>query len=269
MNKYLIFIIPLFIWGCSKKYSEVIDPATANYQVTNVTSFSDTTYKSGDSVFTFSISLNSSLGINSIFFNVIDPDGNTLNNSPVTLFDDGKSAHGDIAANDNTFSNKYPFSQNNVNGKYSIKYFVVDNNSITLAAVHNFNYNNNQTDIPPLVSNLIAPDTLTQQDTSRVLVVVSITASDSNGRSDIQTVFYNSFKPDGNQANNGNPIFLLDNGNLNNGDAIANDGIYSVIVELPAKNVLPAPTGTYRWEFQARDREGILSNKIIHKVVIR
>ncbi len=268
MKKYLIFLIPLFIWGCSKKFGDVIDPVTSNYQVINVTSFPDTTYKTGDSVFTFSISLNSSLGINSIFFNVIDPDGNTLNDSPVALFDDGKPAHGDAAQNDNIFSNRFPFSQSYVNGKYSIKYYINDNNGTSLAAVHNFIYNNNQTDFPPIVSNLIAPDTLTQQDTSYVYIVVTIAAFDSNGAKDIRMVYYNSFLPDGTPSKQ-NPIVMYDDGSSDHGDAVAGDGIYSVIVQLPPKNVSAVPSGTFRWEFQALDREGILSNKIIHNVVIK
>jgi len=277
MKKYLIFVIPLFIWGCSKTYNDVIDPVTANYQVTNVSSFADTTYKTGDSVFTFSITLSSSLGVNSLFFNVIDPNNNTLNNDPVTLYDDGKAVHGDLAANDNTFSNRFPFSQSYINGKYSIKYYIVDNNGATLAAIQNFNYNNNQIDSPPIISNLTAPDSATQQDTSYVNIYLNITVSDSNGSGDIQSVFYYSFKPDGTLANNGDPIFMFDDGHNDNnsegnndhGDAVAGDGIYSIIVQLPPKNAASVPKGTYRWEFQARDREGILSNKIIHNILIK
>jgi hypothetical protein len=269
MKKYFIFLIPLFIWGCSTKFNNVIDPVTVNYQVTNVSSFSDVTFKTGDSISTFSISVSYISGINSIFFDIMDPDNNQLNTSPVFMFDDGLSAHGDLAAHDSVYSNTYSFSQKFVNGKYSVKYYIADNNGTTLAAVQNFNYNNNQLDIPPVISHLIVPDTLTQQDTSKVLIVVSVTAYDSNGRSDIQSVFYYSYKPDGTIANSGNPIYLFDNGDPNNGDAVAGDGIYSAIVELPAKNAASVPKGTYRWEFQARDREGILSNKIIHNVVIK
>jgi hypothetical protein len=268
MKKYLIFLIPLFIWGCSKKYSDVIDPETQNYQVTNVSSFSNVSYKTGDSTVTFNITLNNSSGINSLFFNVIDPDNNTLNTEPVTLFDDGKTVHGDLTQGDNTFSNTYPFSRSFVNGKYSVKYYVVDKNGTTLAAVQNFNFNNNQTDSPPVVSNLIAPDTLTQQDTSSVLIVVSIAASDSNGKSDIQMVYYNSFLPDGTPSKQ-NPILMFDDGDSNHGDAAAGDGIYSIIVQLPPKNVSAVPKGIFRWEFQARDRAGIIGNVITHNVVIQ
>src|ERR1035437_3823320 len=139
MKKYLIFIIPLFIWGCSKTYNDVIDPGITNYQVTKVASFPDTSYHTGDSAFTFSISLNTSTGINSVFMNLFDPDNNQLNSDPVILFDDGKAIHGDLTANDNTYSDKYPFSQSFVNGKYSVKYYIVDKNGTSLAAIQNFN----------------------------------------------------------------------------------------------------------------------------------
>jgi hypothetical protein len=264
MKKYLIFIIPLFIWGCSKTYNDVIDPGNTNYQVTNVTSFADTSYHTGDSAFTFSISLNTSSGINSVFMNLFDPDNNQLNSDPVILFDDGKAIHGDLTANDNTYSNKYPFSQSFVNGKYSVKYYVVDINGPTLAAVHNFNYNNNQADFPPVVSDLVAPDTVSLG-TDTIKIFLTIKVSDANGLNDISLVFFNSFLPNGNPSSQ-NPFDMRDNGDPFYGDAVAGDGIYSKIIGLPPTGVTK---GTYRFEFQARDREGILSNKIIHNVVIK
>jgi len=264
MKKYLIFIIPLFIWGCSIKSTDVIDPANSIYQVTNVTSFADTVYKSGDSVFTFSISLTSSSGVSLVFFNVIDPDNNTLNNGPDTLFDDGKSVHGDLTRGDNTFSNKYPFSQSFPNGKYSINYYVVDKNGTSLVASQNFRYNNNQTDFPPVVSDLVAPDTVSLgSDTTKIFL--SIKTSDPNGANDISLVYFNSFLPNGNPSSN-NPFDMRDDGDPYYGDAVAGDSIYSKIIGLPPTGVTK---GTYRFEFQARDREGIIGNKIIHNIVIK
>jgi len=55
---------------------------------------------------------------------------------------------------------------------------------------------------------------------------------------------------------------MFDDGNNgSDGDLIAGDGIYSIIIRLPPTGVTK---GTYRWEFQARDRAGKSSNKIIH-----
>src|ERR1017187_9902224 len=152
MKKYLIFLIPLFLWGCSNKNNEILDSGITNYQVTNVNSFNDSLFVPGDSSIVISISnyqvtnvnsFNDSLfvpgdssivisisfdtlaGINSVFVNIIAPDESILNSSPVPLYNDGNVAlHGDTAKGDKTFSNKYPFSQSYLNGKYTIQYYL-------------------------------------------------------------------------------------------------------------------------------------------------
>ena len=266
MKKYLLFLIPLFLWGCGNKYDGRIDTTTTNYQVTFVNSSNDTLFVPGDSLIVVSISLISPQSIKSIYFNIMAPDGELLNPSPVPLFDDGNvSLHGDLVAGDNTFSNKYPFSQSYLNGKYTIQYFIVNHNdNVVLAAEHSFNYNNNITDIPPVVSNLIAPDTVSLA-SDIVHIPLSVQVADSNGLGDIEYVFFNSFLPNGNPSSQ-NPFLMFDDGNPVHGDAVAGDGIYSQIISLPPTGVTK---GTYRWEFQARDREKKTSNIIIHNIVVK
>jgi hypothetical protein len=268
MKKYLLFIIPLFIWGCGKNYDNVIDPGTANFQVKNVSSDTAFVFAPGDSVITVWISLNSSANIASVFCNIDDPDNNTLNNSPVLLYDDGNlTLHGDITAGDTTYSNKFPFSQSYMNGKYSVKYYIVDKNNITtLAAVHSFTYNNETADFAPVISNLVAPDTVTLDPTQITPIPLTIKVADANGLNDISIVFFNSYLPNGNPSST-NPFIMYDDGNLaQHGDAVANDGVYSLVVRLPNTGVA---LGTYRWEFQARDREGKTSSIITHNIVIK
>lgn len=266
MKKYLIFIIPLFLWGCSNKYDGVIDTGTTNYQVTNLSSFPDFLYAPEDSSIVANITFNSSTDIKSVFANIITPYGDILNSSPVPLYDDGNNAlHGDVAKGDNTFSNKYPFGESYLNGQYTIEYYLVNNeNSTVLVAEHNFIYNNNITDAAPVVSNLVAPDTVTiSADT--VHINLSIQVADSNGLKDIEYVFFNSFLPNGNPSSQ-NPFLMFDDGNPVHGDAIAGDGIYSQIISLPPTGVTK---GTYRWEFQAQDREKKTSNIITHYIVVK
>lgn len=266
MKKYLIFLIPLFLWGCGNKNNEVIDSGITNYQVTNVNSFNDSLYVSGDSLIVVTISLNSSAGVKSIYFNITGPDGSNVNSSPVPLFDDGNIAlHGDVAKGDNIFSNKYPFSQSFLNGKYTIQYYIINSNDqVSLAAEHSFSYNNNIADAAPIVSNLVAPDTvIISSDT--IHINLSIQVADSNGLKDIEYVFFNSFLPNGNPSSQ-NPFLMFDDGNPVHGDAVAVDGIYSQIISLPPTGVTK---GTYRWEFQARDREKKTSNIIIHNIVVK
>jgi hypothetical protein len=246
---------------------EESDSGVTNYQVTNVSSFTVFNYVPGDSSIVASISFNSVSNIQSVFFNLTSPDGNILNPAPVPLFDDGNvTLHGDSTAGDKIYSNKYPFSLSDLNGKYTIQYYIQDSFGKTaLVAEHNFLYNNGINGIAPIVSNLVAPDTVTLNPSATTLIPISIQVADSNGLNAIELVFFNSFKPDGNPSSN-NPIIMFDDGSSVHGDATAGDGIYSIILSLPPTGVTK---GTYRWEFQARDRDKKISNIIIHNIVVK
>ena len=72
MNKYLIFLIPLFLWGCGDKFDGLIDTSTTSYQVTFVNSSNDTLYIPGDSLIVVTLSLNhDAVGFKSIYFNIM------------------------------------------------------------------------------------------------------------------------------------------------------------------------------------------------------
>jgi len=118
---------------------------------------------------------------------------------------------------------------------------------------------------PPTLSDLVAPDTLSVG-ASTVLLRLTVRANDPDGQGDIQKVFFNSFRPDGSPAT-GNPFQMFDDGNVNgpSGDAIKDDGVYSLTIQLQ-----PTTTkGNYRFEFQAVDRSVASSNTIVHNVTVR
>ena len=73
-----------------------------------------------------------------------------------------------------------------------------------------------------------------------------------------------SLKPDGEYANNGQPIPLYADGgsvvfftfgviDFTSGDSVANDGVYSLLLALSPNNL----SGTYLWTFNARSWLGI------------
>ncbi len=118
--------------------------------------------------------------------------------------------------------------------------------------------------VPPVIKNLFAPDTLTIS-TDTLKIVISIEVFDADGRDDIKSVFFNSYLPDGSPSRS-NPIYLFDDGNLSlNGDLNANDGIYSRIIILPPNTT----RGKYRFDFQAIDKKNESSNIISHTSVVR
>ena len=96
----------------------------------------------------------------------------------------------------------------------------------------------------------------------------AVEVSDSNGLQDVEFVFYEAYNPDGIKVVNSQGISqfpMFDDGNTQeNGDVTAGDGIFTVVLTFP----ISAQTGTWRFEFQARDRSKTLSNKIFHNIIV-
>jgi hypothetical protein len=116
---------------------------------------------------------------------------------------------------------------------------------------------------PPVVSDLVAPDTIKLGNETQLLLV-SIRAADADGLADISKVIFNSFRPD-NSASGGNPFVMYDDGLSSHGDVKAGDGIHSLLISLPASTQV----GTYRFEFQAYDRSNQPSNVVVLRLTVR
>jgi hypothetical protein len=261
--KILAFLL-LFIgfYGCEKKFNSLIDNQTLQYQVTNLTQADSFSFNFLDSSFTITISFQDPSAISLVWSDVYSPDDQKINTSPVYLLDNGQN--GDLQANDNTYSGLFYFSQSYPNGYYQIEYFVQDKNGLaSKVGSQNIYYDNKKGNKPPVIFNLSAPDTVYQDTTTEVLFLITVAAYDTNGQNEIAKVFFNSFIPPDGQPSTGNPFIMYDDGT--HGDKVANDGIYSLTIELPISGV---PKGQYRWEFQALDRINALSNKIVHYIVI-
>ncbi|MCI0706114.1 MAG: hypothetical protein L0Y80_01335 [Ignavibacteriae bacterium] len=106
--------------------------------------------------------------------------------------------------------------------------------------------------VPPVLSNLQAPDTVDVSTTTEFLITVQV--ADPNGLDDIKSVTRTT------PSNNVYPL----NDSGNNGDALAGDGIFSENVTLTPP---PAP-GSYEFRFQAFDKSNQGSNIILHTIVI-
>ncbi len=119
--------------------------------------------------------------------------------------------------------------------------------------------------VPPVVKNVLAPDTLDVPATDTLKISLSVEAYDSDGAADLSSVFFNSFRPDGSPSAS-NPFQMFDDGNIiGNGDLVRDDGIYSRIIILPSGT----PKGKYRFDFQAIDKSNELSNVISHFMVLK
>jgi hypothetical protein len=254
MQKIVLLLLPFIFIACDKTFDEIIDSSPNNYQVTSVSPVDSFTYSPNDSLITIRIVFSISSEVGNVFCDVIASDETRLNGSPFQLLDTGN----------NRFSNDFPLSEFYPNGIYNIKYYVQNpDNSLQQVAIGNFKYNNSQSNMPPVIANTaIEPDTVVV--TSPTVIFISVEASDPNGQNDINQVFFVVYRPDSSSSETRNTLF--DDGNtIANGDLVAGDGIYSLLIQVDASN----EKGTYRFEFQAEDRGGKLSNKIDHFVLIQ
>lgn len=258
---FLLIIVTLT--GCVKEFDNVVEVNQVNYRVTYVGLDDSIKYVPGDSVIIIRLGLTNPSIIKSVYVNIYSSENKKLNSSPIYLSDNGDVASGDYIKGDSIYSAKFPLSQYYPNGNYRGEYFVEDKYSNPAkAAVKLFTFDNAQSNISPVVSNLSAPDTayIGQQTT---VIKLTIDATDANGLSDIELVYFNSFIPPNGNPSSNNPFQMFDDGI--NGDDVAGDGKFTLLVQLPATGVTK---GIYRWEFQARDRGKKQSNIIVHNIHI-
>jgi hypothetical protein len=123
----------------------------------------------------------------------------------------------------------------------------------------------NYLNVPPAISNLVAPAELTLSALDVVTANMTVAVDDPQGISDIQFVYFNSTKPDGKPAA-GNPFYLNDDGNQSvSGDKVKGDGIYSITINLPPGTA----NGEYTFVFEAVDFSNAKSNQITHKLTVK
>lgn len=258
-----IFLIPfvlLALIGCDKKFNSPIDPADYTYQVKSVNAFPVVDFSYIDSSRVLSVELAASLGDKELSYIVYSSDGSKILSG--LMYDNGNAQYGDVVAGDNIYSAKILFKQTYPNGTYNIYYYISGiEKSSKPAAIQSFIYNNHQDAKPPVLSNLVMPDSIYE----KTEFTFHVTADDPNGLSDVKYVLFKGYRPDGSVMTNrtGDTLFSMnDFGDAPFGDAVAGDGIFSY------KNMFDTGSqkGIRKFEFFAVDRTGLISNVITHYI---
>lgn len=262
----LIFISAITFVSCEKDFTGVVDVDVNSYQVTTVSPSGNILFNAQDSLITVRIDFTASSKVGQVSFDIISSANVKLNPQRILLYDNGLAEYGDNTANDNKFANKFPLSSQYPIGTYYIRYYIADQLAgDKLIAQGSFIYDNGQTNVAPVISNLVMPETVGAGGT----IVFSVDAADQNGLDDIEFVFYEAYNPNGEKVVNSQGISkfpLFDDGNTEtNGDLVAGDGKFTVRLTFPAS----VQIGSWRFEFQAEDRGGLLSNKIIHTIIVQ
>jgi hypothetical protein len=274
VRRALLISIVLIFGGCEKKESSIVDltgtpPLLSQISLTPSLINSDTinvgSNRQPDDLLTISTTIvaralsNSLLPI-SVAYSVSSSDSLRIV-SQGALLDDGQSP--DQLKGDGLYTAKASFQIRRVQvGKYTVEVNAQSSdgyrsNAIIMPlAVIRGNH-------PPTIANVIAPDTIKLGNQSQVLLL-SLRATDPDGLSDVAKVIFNSFKPDS-SASGGNPWVMYDDGLVAHGDEQAGDGIFSLLISLPASTQV----GTYRFEFQAFDRSNEPSNVITVRITLK
>lgn len=249
MKKVFLFLIIIIFYGCEKDFNNVVQTSLVEFQVRTLSSIDKFNLTPEDSIVYLTITFDNSKQLTGVSATIYNPEGKRLGG--IVTFNDA-GVNGDITANDNTFTGALLMKDSYLNGNYRVEYFAStkSNPSIKLG-VQQFEFNNGTSNLAPEILNVEMVNEVTVVDTS--LIHIAAEVSDPNGLSDIESVYFIVTRPDG--TSNGLKNFLYDNGNSNNGDAVAGDGIYSLIISVYSTN----QKGTYRFDFQAKDRGKKLS----------
>jgi hypothetical protein len=153
-------------------------------------------------------------------------------------------------------------------GNYLLNCFAVDRVGDRSSMVEKEIYVENQ---PPHLSQADVPDTLNLPSSGDLTVEITVHVEDSQSLADIDSVYFNSYLPNGSPATY-NPFLMYDNGlpyDLSNpvavGDAVKGDGIFTLTIFLPYN----ASPGQYRFEFFGRDKVGQLGIGPVETVQVR
>ncbi len=253
---FFILLLSILIFGCDETEEGVIDPYDTEFSVIKIDAPTNLEYSGPETALQTSISFSDSKSILSAWIKVLSQDG-TID---VTYYKVMSKA------DDNKYSTSITMDQEMPNLTYTIDYFVKTAiQSEKKIASHNFTYKNNQNNVAPVISNPLfyyeneSPmlrDTLVNNKN----FIFSIVVSDSNGLSDIDSVYTDFYNPA-----NLKPwrVLMYDDGKSNHGDKVAGDGIYSFL------NSFKNASGNRKFIFIAKDRAGFLSNVIEHNVEVK
>jgi hypothetical protein len=272
LQKIKFYLIPLIlgiiIYSCEKEDSTVVDPLLT-FPIITSTVVTPNTFDTTILNSVFVAVIESQEIVASVNARVTNPHGTILGD--VALKDDGVMP--DSMAGDGRFTGLFSHTLTcKLIGNYNVEFsaqnssgttsnIVVDNFSVTSS------FNN-----PPSVNYVISPDSLRRPsgvgaDTVNV-GFLQVWPTDPDGVCDVSQVYFYSFRPDGSATNNGNPIFMFDNGNQANCDSAANDGKFSLCIQIVNNPNAPGytgppQTGNYRFRYFAKDISGLESDSLV------
>ena len=261
-TKYLalIIVIAALFASCEKDDTSVIDPIKSFPKILG-TLITPSAYDTSSINGIGWAEVISDEPVTKVQVTVKDP--NSSENGVFILHDDGVAP--DSAAGDGKYTGYISFSlQCYLIGTYKGEFVAYNVSGLNSALIsENFTVTNTHS-IKPFLSNLISPDSLQRPSTGETVVFLRVTATDPDGLCDIKSVYFNTFKPNGDPSV-GNPFFMYDDGDtLGHCDAVRGDGNYSLCIRIASTN----DPGLYTFKYNAKDRSDLLSDTLFHTIYV-
>ena len=259
--KLLFLVLLIGVAACDKIPDGVVDIKYADYIVNQITAPDSIASTSADTSFVTTLKIDNIESVAEVWCSVKILNGKENIYDKIVLLDTG--FNGDVEEGDNIFTGKISMNAAFANGYYIIEYYVKDNinqgsENVKLVGVHSFIYNNGTNNNPPVISDLVIPNSVNRDE----VFIITLKVSDPDGLEDISQVEFALYDPTGAYVAS---FPLVDDGNLeNNGDENAGDGIFSSKRSFKA-NVF---TGTWKFIFHAKDKGGLSSNSITHDLLV-
>ncbi len=253
---FFILLLTFLFGGCDGAEDSIVDPVVNDFNVTNITAPTTLKYTGSDTKLITSITFSDSKSILRTWINLDSQDGTVNIAYKVSM----------VKSGENVYSISIPMEEDMPSLNYTIDYYYqTEIQAEKKIASHNFEYDNSQNNVAPIISNPLLYYTLEVPILRDTLendreIILSIEVTDENGLSDIDSVYTDFYSPSNPSALR---VILFDDGDSDHGDAIAGDGIYSL------KNIFQNAYGNRKFEFWARDRAGVLSNMITHNLVVK
>ena len=254
--------IVVMTWGCDDIPDGTVEAFHYDNTVIEMSAPDSFNLTQEDSTFVVSIQFPENPFKRNVYVEVATVAGLNISEEQFQLKDDGSEQSGDETADDNVYTGIIKLSSILPPANYLINFFLEDQEQVTrLVASKQFLFSSGTVNYPPVLSNLQLPASVKRDES----FVFTVKADDPNGLDDIARVYFALFRPDGTQSGDGAYFQMVDNGDDEHfGDATAKDGVYSYKNSFGASSAV----GSWRFEFEAFDKSGVLSNKIIQTMEV-
>ena len=241
---FLLLVSIIVLAGCAKKFDNPVDQTSTAYSIGYIKPMPQTVFAK-DTTIDLVAEITSANKPANIFVELVDSYQVVLSSTmqEVGLY----------------FTGTLKFSETVSVGNYDINYYIIDSNGEKVILAKQYVTVKKWNNSAPVITEVVAADTLTVSATATD-VILKAKVTDADGLSDISKVYYSVVKPDNSTVG---PFDLLDDGF--NYDQAANDGTYTSAVTMYSDAI----KGTYRFDFQAKDKSNAVSTIKSHYITIK